>query len=91
MENDTSKKASKDVKGLLRSVFSTSSLSKSLQKLSDLGRSSSPQAKNIKGIQPIRLSTSGSTSRLNLSANKAMSSLNGSQVIRHNMGESEVQ
>jgi hypothetical protein len=77
---------------LLRSVFSTSSLSKSLQKLSDLGRSSSPQAKNIKGIQPsTKIPTSTSLSRLNLSGSKVGTSLSGSQVMRQSLAESEVQ
>lgn len=77
---------------MLRSVFSTSSLSKSLQKLSDLGRSSSPQAKNIKGIQPsTKIPASTSLSRLNLSGSKVSTSLSGSQVMRQSLAESEVQ
>lgn len=73
-------------------MFSTSSLSKSLQKLSDLGRSSSPQAKNIKGIQPsTKIPTSTSLSRLNLSGSKVSTSLSGSQVMRQSLAESEVQ
>ena len=91
MDSNASKKIAKDVKGLLRSVFSTSSLSKSLQKLSDLGRSSSPQAKNFKGIHSTRLTTNETTSISNLSANKTMSNLNGSQVIRQNMSKSEIE
>lgn len=74
------KKASKDVKGLLRSVFSTGSLAKSLQKLNDLGRNSSPQAKSFKVVQtPIKLSSSSSLSRLNVTGNR---SLGSSQVMR---------
>lgn len=41
---------SKDAKKLLSSVFSTTSLSKSLQKLSDLSRGTSPQSKTMKAI-----------------------------------------
>lgn len=43
----TNRSNSKDVKGLLKSVFSTNSISTSLKKLTELGRSSSPQNKTI--------------------------------------------
>ena len=59
----TNRSNSKDVKGLLKSVFSTNSISTSLKKLTELGRSSSPQNKTI---QP-RLNRSSS----NLSRSKS--------------------
>lgn len=49
------KKGAKNIKGLSRSVFSTSSLSKSLQKLSELSRTSSPQPKSVRNLQQGRL------------------------------------
>ena len=61
-----SKSRSKDVKGLLRNVFSTTSLNKSLQKLDHLSRTSSPSSRNlVRGTQMnnsyhSRLNTSGS-------------------------------
>lgn len=69
------------MKKLLSSVFSTSSLSKSLQKLSDLSRTSSPQNKSLKVIQGPRMSNSNSLSRLQISATNR--SLNGSQIMRN--------
>jgi hypothetical protein len=52
------KGSSKDVKGLLKSVFSTSSISSSLKKLTELGRSSS--SSQNKTIQP-RMNRSNSS------------------------------
>ena len=86
--NDNDPRKPKDVKKLLTSVFSTSSLSKSLQKLSDLSRSSSPQNKSLKVIQGPRLSNSGSVSRLQ--TNSTNRSLNGSQVMRHSQIDSSM-
>lgn len=71
-DNETSRKK------LLNSVFSTSSLSKSFQKLTDLSRSVSPQSRSIRGIQTPRMISSGSSSRLNLSANRFNRSINTS-------------
>ena len=57
-------RSSKDVKGLLRNVFSTTSLNKSLQKLDHLSRTSSSTSRNlVRGTQmnnSYRLNTSGS-------------------------------
>jgi hypothetical protein len=50
------KNGAKNIRGLSRSVFSTSSMNKSLQKLSDLKRACSPQPKTLRPVQPSRLS-----------------------------------
>jgi hypothetical protein len=36
------------MKGLLKTVFSTTTLSRSLEKLAIIGRNTSPQAKNLR-------------------------------------------
>ena len=57
--NETSRSGSKDVKTLLKSVFSTNPISTSLKKLTELGRSSSPQTKVFQS----RLNRSNNSSR----------------------------
>lgn len=82
------KSRSKDVKGLLRNVFSTTSLNKSLQKLDHINRTSSPSSKNL--VRGALNSTS--TSRINLSANRDSSSMVGNLSMRQSqMGEEEME
>jgi serine/threonine protein kinase len=80
-DNET-KKGPRNIKGLSRSVFSTSSLSKSLQKLSDLSKASIQPPKTLRTTQPPRLSNE---SRVSIGPHRFLnSSMNGSHISPRN-------
>ena len=69
---DTSREKNSDIKGLIKSVFSTSSLSSSLNKLATIGRSTSNTSRMMSGLET---SKSGSS----LSKNSSLMISNSSR------------
>lgn len=80
MGGESSRDKNTNIKGLIKSVFSTSSLSSSLNKLASIGRSTSSSSRIINGLETSKSSSLSKNSSIVMSSRNLISRPSSSYV-----------